>query len=286
MSDTEGTLAQCREVIGRLKPSWRSRDIDSVAFIDSGYSNRNYRFHYRNQSYVLRIARSRGRPLHINRSHEKQILSRGISSVTPELIAYDETTGDMISRFIPGILCADLTPEPREVAHYLVRLHRRLSDLQLPPHRLSEVISSNLARARHQGFVVPGWIQARLDLLEWQPSLPVNCHNDLNPWNIICPDSAPESWRTLDWEYAGGNDTLFDILSLSRGLGFDCEQEAELIQRIAPTTTAEDVSHALQAYLLREYSWAVLQSACGNQRQVILEQVQGSAAALKALGPL
>ncbi len=281
--DMNHSRSQCAEVIASLCPDWRAQEIRAVEFLDAGYSNSNYRFRYRNQFYVLRIARSRGKPLHVNRSHEKRILNEGIPSVTPELIAFDEQTGNMVSRYIPGQLCIDLMPNARDVAIYLQSLHRNLAFLELDAHQLGSVINSNLMRAKEHGFSVPGHIFRTAATLCWEPKTSINCHNDLNPWNIICPLSSPDKWRTLDWEYAGGNDPLFDVICLSRGLSFSPAQEQELIERISPACSRQDVEKAIRAYLLREYSWAALQRASGNARDVVQVQLKNSERDLKLL---
>ena len=55
------------------------------------------------------------------------------------------------------------------------------------------------------------------------------CHNDLNPWNVIVSAADPGRWCTLDWEIAGDNDPLFDLICVSEGLGWSLEETDKLI---------------------------------------------------------
>jgi len=115
------------------------------------------------------------------------------------------------------------------------------------------------------------------------------CHNDLNPWNVIVSASDPARWCTLDWEIAGDNDPLFDLICLSEGLGWSLDETDQLMDEYleliesprAPTTPQRRTIR--KAYFLREYAWALAQLASGNRRDEIEAQRARSTEALKEI---
>ena len=43
---------------------------------------------------------------------------------------------------------------------------------------------------------------------------------DLNPWNVIVTEAR---WETIDWEFVGNHDPLFDLITLHQGLNLPAE---------------------------------------------------------------
>ena len=89
------------------------------------------------------------------------------------------------------------------------------------------------------------------------------------------------SFRTLDWEFAGDNDPLFDLVGFGLGLQWTPAQLAACAAAYAATpagqtrplhATRERLADTVCAYQIREYAWAVAQIAAGNDRPEIIEQ--------------
>ena len=108
---------------------------------------------------------------------------------------------------------------------------------------------------------------------EQQPVETVTCHNDLNPWNILV---TPNGWVTLDWEFVGQNDGMFDLLSLHQGLALEVESLPVLASNWAQDTgtdcSGERLTRAFGQFWLREWGWATFQMNAGNRRDEVLAQ--------------
>ncbi|MDE0349304.1 MAG: hypothetical protein OXM56_06320, partial [Gammaproteobacteria bacterium] len=89
----------------------------------------------------------------------------------------------------------------------------------------------------------------------------------------------------LDWEFAGDNDPLFDVVCLGRGLGYD---EAGMERLTAAyygdaTVPARRILDTRILFELREYAWAVGQLALGNDRAEIRDQADTAERVLRLL---
>lgn len=272
MSDTQTT--NLTRLVRRLVPAWSADPAMTFTFLSGGYSNENYRFDHDGHGYVLRVP-SRVRPF-VDRAHEFAFYDSGAARVnTPELIAFDVDTGVMVSRFEPGRLLADAPPDVDSLVGYLRSLHAALpaSGRSYDPLLLSRQFLA-------EGSVPPGIL--RLSEVEWSPVSQAPCHNDLNPWNIII--SAPDRWVTLDWEWFGDNDPLFDLVTVHQGLDMDQTSLAQMAELWAEGPVDNDrLSACLHAFWLREYAWAHAELTFGSQRDEIVAQLNTAADRLAAL---
>ena len=257
------TPAQLQRWICGMVPGWSAEDIGGFLFLEGGYSNRNYRFSHGRNLYVLRVP-YRQRPF-VDRQQEQALLLTAGLPETPEIVAFDADSGFMISRWVSGHLLADLTPAPEDLLTYLRRLHARL------PGSARQYNPLDQARQYLRGANAPDWIHRMVEALDWPPAGTVSCHNDLNPWNVIREPSG--RWITLDWEWFGRNDPLFDLVTLHQSLALD----RDLLPALAEALLAERVPasrlHAcLSAFWLREFAWAAAEIAAGDTRSEIAEQ--------------
>ena len=253
-----------------LMPGWRPERIGQVSYLTGGYANDNYRFEYEGAAYALRIVRHRGG----DRESEARFLEL---AAAPDAVAFDTGSGDLLTRWIPGTLLAKARVPPAMAADYLRALHAEIP-AGIRRYDPREAIRHDLARAAAVSPVAA----TALERLDWTPANVAGCHNDLNPWNILRTD---QGWRTLDWEFAGDNDPLFDLVCLGRGLGYGDAALASLAAAcygpggVAPAR----LLHTRIVFELREYAWAARQVALGNDRAEIRAQATASEATLRVL---
>lgn len=274
------------QALKRLRPQWQIADVAGVELLEGGYTNDNYALTYRYSDYVLRLTKPS--PLTIDRAFEKRLLAGPIALLTAPLVAYSLPEGHMLTRRVAGPLLVDTKPDRAALAQYLARLH-----LRMPPlgrrYDLAATIGRDLRVAAQRGELPPPWFAKEHESLGRAVLQVRPCHNDLNPWNVIVSATDPGRWCTLDWEIAGDNDPLFDLMCLTEGLGWPLEETDALIDAYleliesprAPTTPQRRTIR--KAYFLREYAWALAQLACGNRRVEIETQLKRSAEALKDL---
>ncbi|MCB1686725.1 MAG: phosphotransferase, partial [Pseudomonadales bacterium] len=188
LPDTE----RVRKEIAALVPDWPPAAIQSIAHLDGGFSNHNFRFRCDAVDYVIRVP-GRERP-YVDRRAELELLRGGQLSSdpaleAPSLIAFDPDTGSMITRWVDGQLLSEARPDEADLIGYLKRLHATLpvTSRTYDPLELSRQL---LAGARG-----PRWLTRLLASLAWQPRKLVPAHNDLNPWNVI--RTVTGTWLTL-----------------------------------------------------------------------------------------
>jgi thiamine kinase-like enzyme len=265
---------ELRRRIAALRPDWDPGAVSGFLYLEGGYSNDNYRFEYGGERYVLR-APQRPRPF-VDRRLERSIhdprsgvrndaRSSAHGAARPEIVAFDAETGHMISRWVPGTLLADASPSPAALADYLRRLHAGMPTLTRVYDPLAQ------ARAHLERAEAPRWLHELASELRWRPGTVAPCHNDLNPWNVIrTPD---HQWVTLDWEWAGRNDPLFDLVTLHQGAGFGEAELGLMAERYAGGAVPEArLTACLIAFWLRETTWALAELAAGSDRPEIDEQ--------------
>ena len=246
----------------RLRPDWVAEELSGFLYLEGGYSNDNYLFTYRGDRYVLRAPfRRRG---YVDRSVERDIFHHLGPGVAPETVAFDAASGFMISRWVAGVLLADSDVTPDALTGYLAALHARLPTLKRRYDPLAQ------AREHLEGAAAPGWLERAAAELTWSPPVLAPCHNDLNPWNVIRTD---DGWITLDWEWAGLNDPLFDLVNLHQGANLADENLAWMARSYLGAQAEEErLRLCLVGLWMREATWALAEVASGNDRPEIVAQ--------------
>jgi thiamine kinase-like enzyme len=275
---------QLVEQVKALQPDWDVAEFGAFRFLEGGYSNANYRFRYHGGEFVLRLP---GKPsAYTDREREERFYRSVRSLPAPEVVAFDARTGAMISRWISGRLLADHEPDLERAAGYLRDLHARLRAAEADAAGALDRTYDPLVHARTSlaAASAPGWIRRIADARAWEPPSVTVCHNDLNPWNLI--ETEDGTWITLDWEWVGRNDPLFDVVGLHQGCGY---REA-VLPRLAEAILGEPpepgrLEACLTAFWLREYGWAEAEVAAGNRRAEIVAQRDLGMRKLRALHP-
>jgi thiamine kinase-like enzyme len=240
-----------------------------VEVLGGGITNHNFRVDLADGSYVLRIAGRDTSLLGIDRSveHEASLAAAAVG-VGPEVVAFVEPEGYLVTRFIEGsIVPVERMREPesiRRVAQALRAVHQGPS---LPSRFISfRVVEDYRTTAFSHGAQVPpsfAWARQIARRVEQArgafPERP--CHNDLLNANFI---DDGERIRIVDWEYAGMGDVFFDLANLSINHGFGREERRGLLAAYFGTVRAKD-ERALELMLFmsdfREAMWAVVQGA-------------------------
>ena len=274
------------EMIYSLVPDWRGDALEDFDFLSGGYSNANVVFTHRGGQrrarYVLRIP-VRAQP-YVNRAAES-VWYRGLpESVGVRPIALDVATGLMVTAWVDGELLVDVFADrfvQGDLLAYLHTLHSALpavAQRYCVPTLLPAFVEPNAQSQTLLGSLPPAFTQ------QLQPAQSITCHNDLNPWNILV---TQHGWVTLDWEFVGQNDGLFDLVSLHQGLGLDVDSLPNLASRWArdwaPDYTSERLTRAFGHFWLREWAWATFQMNAGNRRAEVSEQAAVAEAMLAQL---
>jgi len=162
-----------------------------------GFSNKNYRFEYENNSYLLRkfILQDRDRTL----EYKVQTLAYE-EGIAAKPFVLDLANQLMISGFLPGDHKVLLSKkELISLVKVLKKVHAIEVDAKVLD--LKELFNSQSTEVK-EAFVAIETFSRTLSL----------CHNDLNPKNILFFN---EKLKLIDWEFAGLNDVYFDLACVS-----------------------------------------------------------------------
>lgn len=262
-----------RECLAQLCPQWAWSEIHNITFLSGGYSNHNYRLRYRDTDFVLRVPGVR-QPF-VDRVHEARWYERLPVGLSARLVALDQASGAMLTEWIDGQLLADLpSVEDQALLEFLERLHTAL------PHTSREYRVEDIFPLQPTaGADMPAELPSQLNLNNL-----TTCHNDLNPWNVMI--DKHDNWVTLDWEFVGRNDPLFDLICLHQGLA---RSDLSLLPLCATYLKAPEddldlrVQMSLQTFWMRELGWAQYQISHGNERREVVDQVHQASRELQRL---
>ncbi len=252
------------EVIKRL---WPGREV-AVESLAGGITNANFKVDLGTEQLVVRVPGKNTELLGINRASE--VAANRIAAaigVAPEIVAVDEKTGCIVTRFVEGrtIPMAELATEPtlREVIATLVRVHRAGS-LEVNFDHF-QIIRAYHDEARRRGVSEPfDYAEASAVLSRIEAARPfrpqVLGHNDLLNANLLHDGSV----RILDWEYAGMADPYFDLANFSVNNELGSERDRAILGHyFGSADSAKLATLALMKLVseLREAMWGVVQLA-------------------------
>jgi len=252
-------------IVARIWPGEEAR----VEVLGGGITNHNFKVDVSGGPYVLRIAGRDTALLGIDRSVEYEAsLAAAAVGVGPEVVAFVEPEGYLVTRFIEGtIVPLEKMREPesiRRVTQTLRAVHRGPS---LPGRFISfRVVEDYRTTAFAHGAEVPAsyaWARQVARRVERArgafPERP--CHNDLLNANFIDDGNRI---RIVDWEYAGMGDVFFDLanFSINNGLGRE-ERQALLMAYFGEVRAGDERALELMLFMsdFREAMWGVVQGA-------------------------
>ena len=252
-------------IVARIWPGEEAR----VEVLGGGITNHNFKVEVAGGAYVLRIAGADTALLGIDRAVEHDAaLAAAAVGVGPEVVAFVEPEGCLVTRFIEGsIVPHERMREPewiRRAAHALRAVHRGPS---LPARFISfRVVEDYRTTAFTHGAEVPAsyaWARQMARRVERARGAFAErpCHNDLLNANFIDDGGR---LRIVDWEYAGMGDVFFDLANFAVNHEFDRDARQGLLEAYFGTVEPE-AERALELMLFmsdfREAMWGVVQGA-------------------------
>lgn len=261
---------QLEEALTRL-PLWRETP-PQVTPLAGGLTNHNYRVQAGEEVYVLRLGGHKTDLLHIDRHVEHAAtLAAAAVGLAPEVIAFLEPEGWLVTRFIAG---RPVPPEAMRAPERVAQIGAALRQMHaLPPigGRFSpfQVVRSYTRRAQEQGVsrFPPDFADLMTQMAEAEAALartpftPALCHNDLVNENILL-EAGTGRLRIIDWEYAGMGDPLFDLANFAAHHFFSDADDAQLLAAYQGETGPRPVARLKLLKCMshfREAIWGVLQ---------------------------
>src|SRR3989454_6782779 len=249
-------------------PGWHGRPRTAEP-LTGGITNRNYRVVVDGEVFVVRVPAESGSLLGIDRRIEREASRLAAAAgVGPDVIAFVEPEGVLVTRFIEGQPVRDHTVHDpvmlERIAQSLRRIHQAGSIASaFSPFRVVEAYA--LTAMRHGGRLPPAHERAQAVAVTIEralsPQPPVLCHNDLLNANFI-DDGV--SIRIVDWEYAGMGDRFFDFgnFAVNHQLTED-DEERLLAAYFGRVAVAQQARLRLMRLMsdFREAMWGVLQQA-------------------------
>jgi len=247
-------------------PGWASH-VRTVEVLGGGITNRNFRVLVGDGAFVVRLPAKTGALLGIDRGieHEASRLA-AVAGVGPEVVAFIEPEGALVTRFISGQPVTDAAVrEPvmlQRIAHSLRRIHQSGTvPASFSPFRVVEAYA--LTATRHGGRLPAAHERAQPIAVSIErairPEPPVLCHNDLLNANFI-DDGA--TIRIVDWEYAGMGDRFFDFGNFAVNHQLSEDDERRLLAAYFGRVTAGQHARLRLMRLMsdfREAMWGVVQ---------------------------
>ena len=256
------------EMVERVWPGRNAR----IEVLGGGITNRNFKVVLDDGAYVLRIGGKDTELLGIDRrvEHEASLVAAAVG-VGPEVVAFIEPEGYLVTRFIEGpVVEAEAIREPealRRVAQSLRAVHAGPPiPARFDPFR---VVEAYAATAALHGITVPdAFAPARETANRIErargPAPERPCHNDLLTANFIDDGSRI---RIVDWEYAGMGDVFFDLANFAVNNGLTEGESREFLRAYFGEARPEDERRlTLMRFMsdFREAMWGVVQQAVSD----------------------
>ena len=255
-----------QDVVDRLLPD--HEPIVRSEYLPSGYSNRNFRIQIGSRVVVLRICRRKPQDV----DAELKYLSL---PCVPPLVAYDQEAGHMITEYVPADHLVQRPFSVKESSQYLRDLHEQIP-MGIKLHDPVAKALSHFEKADVQND-----LRSYLEQSSWAPSSIHGCHNDLNPHNVL---RVNDKCLTLDWEFAGDNDHIFDLVNLCYGMEYsDADTETCAKDYLDAEYDGAFLLETRIIFQIREHGWAIEQIAAGNDRKEIRRQARITEAEFRRL---
>ncbi|MEP6908981.1 MAG: choline/ethanolamine kinase family protein [Actinomycetota bacterium] len=245
---------------------WPGREL-VLEPLGGGITNHNFKVIAHGEPFVLRIGGKDTALLGIDRDAEHAATRIAAElGVGPEVIAFVEPGGYLVTRFVEGRPLAVEEVRLPERLRSIAGILRRVHEGPPFPARFDSfrVVESYVATARACGVTPPSAhdrakaIAERIEHARGaQQAVP--CHNDLLNANFI---AAGDEVRLVDWEYAGMGDRFFDLANFSINHELDDSENEELLASYFGELDPDDLrALRLMRFMsdFREAMWGVVQ---------------------------
>ena len=261
------TLAAVEDVIARI-PMWKDVADLKVSPLRGGMTNQNYRVDVGKESYALRVSGDKTDLLGINREYEYRTQTiAGELGIAPEVIAFIEPEGYLVTRFIEG---RPIPAEELKQPENLARVASVLNEIHAMPN-IPGVFSPFLVVrdytkiATEQNVTFPekfDWLISQMNDAEAAlmntSFIPRPCHNDLLNGNFLLGNKL----YVLDWEYAGMGDVFFDLANFSNNHELSEDEDHVLLDCYFGRVISQSLAHMNIMKIMsdfREAMWGLVQ---------------------------
>jgi thiamine kinase-like enzyme len=255
-------------IVERIWPGREAR----VEVLGGGITNHNFKVELGREAYVLRIGGRDTELLGIDRraEHEASLAAAAVG-VGPEVVAFVEPEGYLVTRFVEGeIVPVETIRTPECIARVATSLRAVHAGPPIPSRFDSfRVVEAYRATAATHGIATPrAYEEAKqvADRIERArgavPERP--CHNDLLNANFI---DDGRLIRIVDWEYAGMGDVFFDLANFAINHELSDEEARVLLEAYFGEVRAEhERALVLMRFMsdFREAMWGVVQQAVSD----------------------
>jgi thiamine kinase-like enzyme len=260
-------MAELTVIVDRLEQHL-GRIAGSPQPLDGGITNRNYRVHFGERDYVVRLPGRDTGLLGISRTAERMANETAAElGFAPAVAAGDDDC--LVTEFL---VCEPVDPDalraaPGAVARALHAFHD--SGVELPARFwVPELLDQYAAIVKERGGSLPDAYAPTQGLAhrigQAMPlRRPAPCHDDLLPANLLAlvPGGAIV---LVDWEYAGMGHPLFDLGNLAVNNEFDAPAEDRVLAAYYDEAPNDERRAALALMRImsdaREAAWGVIQS--------------------------
>ena len=250
---------------------WPGRQA-AIEVLGGGITNRNFKITLDDGAYVLRIGGRDTELLGIDRRAEYEAsLAAAAVGVGPEVVAFVEPEGYLVTRFLEGTVVDQEVIREAEPLRRVAQSLRAVHGGPPIPGRFDafRVVEAYAATARTHGVSVPeAFARARetaaLVARARGPAAERPCHNDLLTANFI-DDGA--RIRIVDWEYAGMGDIFFDLANFAANNGLSEDQTTQLLRAyFGEVRQQHERALILMRFMsdFREAMWGVVQQALSD----------------------
>jgi thiamine kinase-like enzyme len=254
-------MAQLAEIVDRLQ-ACLGPSSGAPEPLEGGITNRNFRVHFGEHEYVVRLPGKDTELLGISREAERVANQAAARLDLAPAVAYADADC-IVTEFLVA-RPADARSSAAAIGRALRAFHD--SGIDLPSRFwVPDQLEDYAAIVRERGGALPeGYervqelarrIEAVLPL-----SRPAPCHDDLLPGNLL---DVGGRLMLVDWEYAGMGHRLFDLGNVAVNNEFDEPAEDRLLAAYYDESPTSARRAALKLMRLmsdaREGSWGVIQ---------------------------
>ena len=237
--------------------------------LGGGITNHNVKVTVDGETLVLRVAGKDTDLLGIDRRVEVEATRAAAAlGVGPEVVAFVEPEGWIVTRFVEGVIPA---LEAMRAPATLERVAAALRAFHAGPALTGvfdsfRVVETYRETALARGGTIPdvyGWAHELAGEIEAsrRDERAVPCHNDLLNANFL---DDGERLCIVDWEYAGMGDRFFDLANFSINHELDEDGRSALLSAYSGEVREADVRALdLMRFMsdFREAMWGVVQAA-------------------------